>query len=117
MTRSELIEAISAEIDRIWSVVEFSGGWGEYEWLEANYGVTLDDDADWIGILNYEAGITDPDDEPVFENFASDDMRVIPFLEQLLQKYRSNTIIAPADIPRVTIRIDQATGETIREVE
>jgi hypothetical protein len=116
MTRSDLIQAIAAEIDRIWPD-GFSGGWGQYEWLEANYDVTLDDDSDWTGILNYEAGVSDSDDDPLFLEFAADDSRVIPFLQHLLEKYQSNSVTAPDDIPSITMRVDPDTGETIRESE
>ncbi|MGH7461541.1 MAG: hypothetical protein ACREMA_11005 [Longimicrobiales bacterium] len=117
MNRQQLIDAITSEIDRIWGDVEREGDFGEYEWLLANYGITEHDDVDWLGILNHESGEIDPDDaeNPEYLAWVADDARVIPFLHQLLQKYQSNTVIAPTDILYVTRRIDRTTGEEIRE--
>lgn len=110
MNRQSLIDAILIERERIWSETDFSGEWGEYEWLESNYGVTTDDEANWTGILNHEYGVNDPEDDPEFLAFITDDVRVVPFLQDLLRKYRSNSAVAPRDIPIVRRRSDPATG-------
>jgi broad specificity phosphatase PhoE len=118
MTRSDLIDAILNEMDRVWGDEGFSGAWEEYEWLLEHYGVTEDEDVEWSGILEYEAGEVDPDDEanPQWMSFVTADERVIPFLEQLLKKYRSNTVVVPPDLPEVVRRVDPRTGAEIREV-
>jgi len=118
MTRSELIDAILNEMDRVWGDEGFSGAWEEYEWLLEHYGVTEDDDVDWSGILAYEADEVEPDDaaNPKWMSFVTADEQVIPFLEVLLKKYQSNTVVVPPDLPAVVRRVDAGTGEEIREV-
>ncbi|MEW5927728.1 MAG: hypothetical protein AB1941_09590 [Gemmatimonadota bacterium] len=118
MTRSDLIDAIRNEMDRVWGDEGFSGVWEEYEWLLEHYGVTEDDDVEWSGILEYEADAVDPDDaaNPEWMSFVTHDEQVIPFLEQLLKKYQSNTVVVPPDLPEVVRRVDPRPGEAIREV-
>ena len=117
-TRSDLIDAILEEMNRVWGDDGFSGAWEEYEWLLEAYGVTEDDDVEWSGILEYEADEIQPHDgaNKKWMSFVTDDEQVIPFLQQLLKKYRSNTAVLPANLPRVTRRIDPRTGAEIREV-
>jgi hypothetical protein len=118
MDRSDLIDAILVEMERVWGDDGFSGAWEEYEWLLENYGITEDEDGDWMGILAHESGEVDPDDEwtPQWEAFVTDDDQVIPLLSALLKKYRSNSVSVPDNLPHVIRRIDPASGLEIREV-
>ncbi len=40
MTRPELVDAIIAEIDRVWGTEGFEGTGPEHEWLAATHGIT-----------------------------------------------------------------------------
>jgi hypothetical protein len=87
-------------MERIWYDPGFGGTTEEYTWLEANYGVTVQEDNHWIDILeHYVHGvpvdeILGPDD-PVYRALLTDPQKVQAFLEQLLHKYESNTAIYP----------------------
>ena len=118
MTRSDLIDAILSEMDRVWGAEGFSGAWEEYEWVLEHYGVTEGDDVAWSGILDFDAEELDPDDaaNQKWMSFVISDEQVIPFLEQLLKKYQGNTVVVPRDLPPVVRRVDPRTGEEIREV-
>lgn len=100
MTRSDLIDAILEEMARIWGEDGFSGTGEGYEWLLKAYGVTEDDDVEWLGILEYEADEIHPEDaaDPKWMSFVTDDGQVIPFLRQLLKKYRSHRAVVPANL-------------------
>lgn len=95
---SALQNEIIKEMDRIWGKAGFGGGYGEYAWLLQHYGITEEEDVRWINILVYNAGelsSEDDKDEGELEDlmqFLTDDQAVSSFLEQLLQKYRNNTI-------------------------
>jgi hypothetical protein len=112
MTRSDLVGAILNEMDRVWGDKGFSGSWAEYEWLLEHYGITEDEDVEWSGILEYNSDEVEPDDasNPEWMSFVTDDEQVIPFLIRLLDKYRSNTAVVPANLPTVIRRVDPQTG-------
>jgi hypothetical protein len=118
MNRSELIDAVLDEMERVWGEGGFSGTWEQYEWLLEHYGITDDEDVEWMGVLNYEHGIVDEDDEwtPEWEAYVTDDDKVIVFLSSLLSKYRSNSVSLPEYLPEVIHRIDPVTGMSVREV-
>lgn len=103
-TRSELLNQVVSEIERIWGEDGFSGSFEEYEWLLENYGITEEEDNKYIDILEYDSNefeddtssINDLDEEELKEvmDFVTDDDAVCEFLSALLLKYRSNTICA-----------------------
>jgi hypothetical protein len=100
ITRSDLMDAILHEMNRVWGEDSFSGAWVQYDWLLKTYGVTEDDDFKWLGILEYEADEVHPEDaaDPEWMGFVTDDAQVIPFLQLLLKKYRSRRVVAPANL-------------------
>jgi hypothetical protein len=90
----DLIDAIMKEMERVWAEGEFNGLDGEYTWLLKHYSVTEEEDVAWINICNYyinELSSEDEADEDLMR-FLKDDRAIYAFLEQLLQKHRSNTI-------------------------
>jgi hypothetical protein len=90
VTRAELIEAVLAEMRRVWGDDGFGGTSVEYAWLLANYGITEEDDVQWQFVFQYDIDDMpeeDWEDDEVME-FVEDDAAVQPFLRMLLQKYR-----------------------------
>ncbi len=85
------------------------------EWLQANYGITEEEDVVWLDILNYHGGDWDIAEElkrltpgrtpeelaemeqhlHERERFLRDEPAVLAFLEQLLIKYRRGTAVYP----------------------
>jgi hypothetical protein len=89
---SRLMDEIMTEMARVWGD-HFEGTIEDYEWLLANYGITEDEDVEWINICEYYGEGISPDDEPSEDWLQTlrGEQAVRTILEQLLQKYRSNT--------------------------
>ena len=94
MTKDELIDAVMREMDRVWGTKGLHGTPDEYAWLLTHYGITAEEDSRWMDVL-YASTDRLPRGEPENEEvtrFLNDDQALRAFLEQLLQKYRSNTV-------------------------
>jgi hypothetical protein len=94
MCRNKLIDKIKLEMDRVWGDEGFDGNIEEYEWLQHHYGISEDEDVQWLNILNYQMDELEDDDiedEEKMQFLESDDA-VCKFLTVLLQKYKRNTI-------------------------
>ena len=96
LTRSELIESVLAEMDRVWGPDGFGGEFEAYAWLKANSGISEEDDLLWQHVLSDWAGTLDEDTEDFEEDekeqvkaFLQDESTVTPFLNTLLQRYKS----------------------------
>lgn len=93
MTRSELIEAVLKEMDRVWGDEGFGGTALEYEWLRAHYRISEEEDVQWQFVLQYDMDDMpeeDQEDEEVVE-FVENESAVMAFLASFLDKYRSGT--------------------------
>ncbi len=96
-----LIYNIGVEIQRIFPLDDFEGTQEQYEWLLKHYGVTEEDDYRYILVGDYY--LEDPDelDDEQLEaietqiDFLDEPEVVNAFLEDLLRRYRSNTIVYP----------------------
>lgn len=102
LTRSELIELVLAEIDRIWGPKGFGGEFEAYAWLKANFEVSEEEDVQWQDVLSYWSGTFDEDTTDLEEDekehvkaFLQDDFAVTNFLETLLQRYTSSDATYP----------------------
>jgi len=89
---SRVMDEIMTEMERVWRD-RFEGTIEDYEWLLANYGITEDEDVEWITICEYYGEGISSNDEPSEDWLQTlrDEQAVRTILEQLLQKYRSNT--------------------------
>ena len=56
MTRSELIDAVMGEMERVWGEAGFEGTVTEYHWLFAHYGITEEEDVQWQLVLEHNMG-------------------------------------------------------------
>lgn len=97
MTKAELIEAVMAEMSRVWGQEGLGGEKREYEWLLQIYGITEEEDVQWQLILQ-----DDMDDLPEEDledgelmTFLADQPAVVTFLEAFLQKYREHSAVHP----------------------
>ncbi|WLG83710.1 hypothetical protein PSH97_21805 [Pseudomonas cucumis] len=102
MIRSELIESVLAEMDRVWGPEGFGGEFEAYAWLKEHFGISEDEDVKWQNVLSDWAGSLDGDLEDLDETekerviaFLQDDSAVTTFLEALLQRYKSSAVIYP----------------------
>lgn len=102
MTRSELIESVLAEMDRVWGSEGFGGEFEAYAWLKEHFGISEDEDVKWQDVLSDWAGSLDVDLEDLDETekerviaFLQDDSAVTTFLEALLQRYKSSAVTYP----------------------
>lgn len=98
MGNDDLIEAITAEIERIWPEEEgFEGTSEQYDWLLAHYGITAEEDNRWLDILVHSWGeeIEDlePEDKADLMVFLEDEVAVGVFLNHLLAKYRASDAV------------------------
>lgn len=92
MTKTELIDGVLKEMDRVWGEDGLEGDPDEYAWLLENYKITEEDDVQWQLILQYhmeDLPGEDMEDEDLML-FLKDDHAVIQFLQEYLQKYRSS---------------------------
>jgi hypothetical protein len=102
MTRDELIDAIIAEMERVWGAEGLNGDMDEYAWLATHYNITEEEDVKWQFVREQDLPEEDredldPDDpdDARFIAFLNDPGAVVAFLETLLQKYRSNIVSYP----------------------
>lgn len=103
LTRSELIESVLAEMDRVWGPKGFGGEFEAYAWLKAHFGILVEEDVQWQDVLSDWAGTFDEDTADLEEDekeqmkaFLQDDSAVTTFLETLLQRYRSSAATYPS---------------------
>lgn len=103
LTRSELIESVLAEMDRVWGPKGFGGEFEAYAWLKAHFGISEEEDVQWQDVLSDWAGTLDEDTADLEEDekeqvkaFLQDDSAVTTFLETLLQCYRSSDATYPS---------------------
>lgn len=97
MNRTQLIDAIFEEMQRVWGDEDRPAEPEDYAWLEKHYGISENDDISWQLILDYEAdemAEEDLADDEVMD-FVEDNLGVILFLEGLLRKYQSGTAVYP----------------------
>lgn len=97
ITRSDLIESIVTEMERVWGPKGFGGELEAYAWLKDHFGISEEQDVQWQDVLSDWAGTLDEDTEDLDEGekehvkaFLQDDSAVTTFLEVLLQKYRNS---------------------------
>lgn len=92
MTKSDLIDRVIEQTERIWGIEGFGGDWSEYAWLFETYGITEEDDVHWQLIL--EHNMDDLSDEDLEDEelmlFLNEDSAVNQFLQDLLWKYQSS---------------------------
>jgi hypothetical protein len=93
-----LFDSIIEEMERIWGEPGFEGDDEEYEWLEANYGITEAEDVEWQFALQYFILHDLPEEDesdPEVMKFLNDYDAVRAFLNELLGKYRSGDKVYP----------------------
>lgn len=102
MTRSDLIESVLAEMNRVWGPEGFGGEFEAYAWLKEHFGISEEEDVQWQDVLSDWAGSLDVDLEDLDEveknrviAFLQDDSAVMTFLETLLQRYKSSSTTYP----------------------
>lgn len=102
MTRSDLIESVLAEMDRVWGPEGVGGESEAYAWLKEHFGISEEEDLQWQDVLSDWAGSLDVDLEDLDEAekerviaFLQDDPSVTTFLEALLQRYKSSAARYP----------------------
>ena len=103
MTEEELIDAVIAEMERVWGESGLHGEPEEYTWLETNYGITEEEDVKWQLALQYnyhDLPDEDKEDEEVM-SFLEDEKAVMDFLKSFLQKYKSNSLTYPNEKPNL----------------
>lgn len=96
----ELVDAIIAEMERVWGEPGLGGSVEEYEWLEKNYGITEGDDVHWQFVLQYFVTHDLPDEDLADEevmSFLDDYPAVRWFLGDLLKKYKSADKVYPRE--------------------
>ena len=96
--RTESIDAIVVEIDRVFGKGGFDGDDAQYEWLLANYGVTEEADVQWQEICEYERSEIpedqyEEDELEALYAWLDDDAAVQAFLEDMLAKYRAGSAV------------------------
>jgi hypothetical protein len=92
---------VQQEMRRVWAGVDFDGEDEQYTWLQTHYGVTEEEDVRWQYVSDFvkngsesALGMSDADDKELLA-FLYDRQAVRAFLEELLRKYRSNTVSYP----------------------
>jgi hypothetical protein len=97
MSKIELIDMIYAEMSRIWGVDGFQGLDSDYKWLQATYDISEEEDVLWQEILGFEIDDLHEDEweDEELMSFLNDNSAVIHFLENLLEKYRKSSDVAP----------------------
>jgi hypothetical protein len=102
VTKDELVDAVIAEVERVFAPDGFDGEQPQYEWLEKTYGISEEDDVKWQFILEQDFDEEDRDElDPADENdaemlaFLADEPAVMAFLENILAKYRAHDAVWP----------------------
>lgn len=92
--RYALIEAVLAEMGRVWPDDSFGGSAEEYAWLLKHFGISEEEDVKWQFILQDSTGDLPEEDaeDPEVTDFLDDDEAVCAFLAELLEKYKSSTL-------------------------
>jgi hypothetical protein len=92
MTRDHLIDAVLAEMERVWGEDAFEGTAAQYEWLLSNHGITEEEDVQWQLLLQHEMDdLPDEDrEDPEVTEFVENGAAV-EFLVKLLQKYQNSS--------------------------
>ena len=96
----KLVDAIVAEMDRVWGEPGFGGSSEEYAWLEENYGITEEDDVHWQFVLQYFVTHDLPEDDLADDEVMSflDDFQAVEwFLSDLLDRYKSKNKVYPRE--------------------
>jgi hypothetical protein len=98
--RTELIDAIAVEIDRVFGKGGFDGDDSQYEWLLANYGVTEEADVQWQQVCEYERSEIpedryEEDELEALYAWLEDAAAVHAFLEGMLTQYRAGSAAFP----------------------
>jgi hypothetical protein len=99
MTKSELIDGILNEMDRVWGDEGLGGEPEEYEWLLKTYSISEEEDVQWQLILQHHMGdlpVEDQEDEEVM-SFLEDTQAVKQFLQVFLAKYKTSSAIYPQE--------------------
>jgi hypothetical protein len=95
MTKSELVDRVLDEMDRVWGDKGLGGEPEEYAWLLTHYNVTEEEEVQWQLILQDHMGdlpVEDQEDEEVMLFLENNDA-VISFLQAYLSKYKSASTI------------------------
>lgn len=93
MTKSEMIDAVIQEMDRVWVNNGFDGSPEQYEWLLKNYNISEEDDVKWQLIMEHHMDdlcTEDQNDDDVMA-FLENTISVNRFLQEFLTKYRSSS--------------------------
>lgn len=93
MTKSELIDGVLREMDRVWENEGFGGESEAYEWLLKNYCISEEEDVQWQLVLQHhmdDLPVEDQEDEEVM-SFLEDQHAVKQFLQALLTKYKTSS--------------------------
>ncbi|WP_239989847.1 hypothetical protein [Pseudomonas syringae] len=101
-TKSELIESLLAEMNRIWGPDGFGGKPEAYAWLQEHFKISEEEDvkwqdvlSEWAGTLEEDTADLDEDEQKQVKAFLQDDSAVIVFLESLLHRYKSSDTTYP----------------------
>ena len=95
MTKSELVDRVLDEMDRVWGDEGLGGDPEEYDWLLANYKITEEEDVQWQLTLQDHMGdlpVEDQEDEEVMLFLENSDA-VTNFLQTYLSKYKGASAI------------------------
>lgn len=93
MTKSELIDGVLHEMDRVWGEEGLGGESKEYEWLLKNCNISEEEDVQWQLILQHHMDVLpaeNQEDEEVM-SFLEDPQAVKQFLQEFLAKYKTSS--------------------------
>ncbi|WP_409286866.1 hypothetical protein [Pseudomonas guariconensis] len=100
--KTELIESVITEMERVWGPAGFGGEPEAYAWLLENFGITEQDDSKWLDVLSEWGGTLDEDTADLTQDekdevyaFLDDEPAVISFLTAFLERYRSSDATYP----------------------
>ncbi|WP_338496600.1 hypothetical protein [Delftia tsuruhatensis] len=99
MTKSELIDGVLHEMDRVWGDEGLDGKTEEYEWLLKNYNISEEEDVQWQLILQHhmdDLPAEDQEDDEVM-SFLEDPHAVKQFLQAFLAKYKTSSATYPRE--------------------
>jgi hypothetical protein len=97
MAKSEHIEAVIAEMSRVWGEDGLGGEKCEYEWLVQKYGITEEEDVLWQLILQDDKDdLTEEDlDDEELMTFLAEEPTVLAFFDVLFRKYQKHSAVYP----------------------
>ncbi len=102
LTKSELIESVLVQMNRVWGPDGFGGELEAYAWLQEHFGISEEEDVTWQDVLSELAGTLeqdiadlDEDEQKQVKAFLRNDTAVIEFLESLHHRYRSSDAVYP----------------------